>query len=53
MAQPDAEAEMVRVSLANLGASLFQADWRRDVERIAPAMTDSPWWWPWSASATA
>jgi cytochrome P450 len=36
----DAEAEMVRVSLANLGASLFQADWRRDLERIAPAVTD-------------
>ena len=36
----DAEAEMVRVSLANLGASLFQADWRRDVDRIAPAVTE-------------
>jgi cytochrome P450 len=36
----DVEAEMVRVSLANLGASLFQADWRRDVERVAPAVTD-------------
>jgi cytochrome P450 len=36
----DVEAEMVRVSLANLGASLFQADWRRDVDRIAPAVTD-------------
>jgi len=36
----DVEAEMVRVSLANLGASLFQADWRRDVERIAPAVTE-------------
>jgi cytochrome P450 len=36
----DVEAEMVRVSLANLGASLFQADWRRDMERIAPAVTD-------------
>ncbi len=36
----DVEAEMVRVSLANLGASLFQADWRRDVERVAPAVTE-------------
>jgi cytochrome P450 len=36
----DVEAEMIRVSLANLGASLFQADWRRDVDRIAPAVTD-------------
>ena len=36
----DVEAEMVRVSLANLGASLFQADWRRDMERIAPAVTE-------------
>jgi cytochrome P450 len=41
LGQPlDVEAEMVRVSLANLGASLFQADWRRDVERIAPAVTE-------------
>jgi cytochrome P450 len=36
----DVEAEMVRISLANLGASLFQADWRRDVDRVAPAVTD-------------
>jgi cytochrome P450 len=36
----DVEAEMVRVSLANLGASLFQADWRRDMERISPAVTE-------------
>jgi cytochrome P450 len=41
LGQPlDVEAEMVRVSLANLGASLFQADWRRDMERIAPAVTE-------------
>jgi cytochrome P450 len=41
LGQPlDVEAEMVRVSLANLGASLFQADWRRDVARIAPAVTE-------------
>ena len=36
----DVEAEMVRISLANLGASLFQADWRRDVDRVAPAVTE-------------
>jgi cytochrome P450 len=36
----DVEAEMVRVSLANLGASLFRADWRRDVDRVAPAVTE-------------
>jgi cytochrome P450 len=36
----DLEAEMVRISLANLGASLFQADWRRDVDRVAPAVTE-------------
>jgi cytochrome P450 len=36
----DVEAEMVRISLANLGASLFQADWRRDLDRVGPAVTE-------------
>ena len=27
---------MVRVSLANLAASLFQTDWRRDIGRVGP-----------------
>jgi cytochrome P450 len=36
----DAEAEMIRVSLANLAASLFQADWRRDLDRAGPAVRD-------------
>ena len=29
---------MVRVSLANLAASLFQTDWRRDIDRVGPAV---------------
>jgi cytochrome P450 len=33
-------AEMVRVSLANLAASLFQTDWRRDIDRVGPAVGD-------------
>src|SRR4029450_13868659 len=32
----DVESEMVRVSLANLAASLFQTDWRREVGRAGP-----------------
>jgi cytochrome P450 len=36
----DVEAEMIRISLANLGASLFQADWRRDLDRVGPAVTE-------------
>jgi cytochrome P450 len=36
----DVEAEMVRISLANLGASLFQADWRREIDRVGPAVTE-------------
>jgi cytochrome P450 len=34
------ESEMVRVSLANLAASLFQTDWRRDIDRVGPAVGD-------------
>jgi cytochrome P450 len=34
----DVESEMVRVSLANLAASLFQTDWRREVGRAGPAV---------------
>jgi cytochrome P450 len=34
------ESAMVRVSLANLAASLFQADWRRDLDRVGPAVGD-------------
>ena len=34
----DVESEMVRVSLANLTASLFQADWRREIARVGPAV---------------
>jgi cytochrome P450 len=33
-------AEMVRVRLANLAASLFQTDWRRDIDRVGPAVGD-------------
>jgi cytochrome P450 len=36
-------SEMVRISLANLAASLFQADWRRDIDRVGPASATS---WP-------
>jgi cytochrome P450 len=36
----EVESEMVRISLANLAASLFQADWRRDVDRLGPAVGD-------------
>jgi cytochrome P450 len=36
----DVESEMVRVSLANLAASLFQADWRRDIDRVGPVVGD-------------
>jgi len=31
---------MVRVSLANLGASLFDTDWRREIGRVGPAVGD-------------
>ena len=34
----EVESEMVRVSLANLAASLFQADWRREIDRAGPAV---------------
>ena len=34
----EVESEMVRVSLANLAASLFQTDWRRDLDRAGPAV---------------
>jgi cytochrome P450 len=34
----DLEPEMVRVSLANLAASLFQTDWRREIGRVGPAV---------------
>jgi cytochrome P450 len=36
----EVESEMVRISLANLAASLFQADWRRDIDRLGPAVGD-------------
>ena len=36
----EVESEMVRVSLANLAASLFQTDWRRDIDRVGPAVGD-------------
>jgi len=36
----DVESEMVRISLANLAASLFRTDWRRDIDRVAPAVAD-------------
>ena len=36
----DIESEMVRISLANLAASLFRTDWRRDIERVGPAVGD-------------
>ena len=29
---------MVRISLANLAASLFQTDWRREIDRVGPAV---------------
>jgi cytochrome P450 len=34
----DLEPEMVRVSLANLAASLFQTDWRREIGRVGPTV---------------
>jgi cytochrome P450 len=34
----DVESEMVRISLANLAASLFRTDWRRDIDRVGPAV---------------
>jgi cytochrome P450 len=34
----EVESEMVRVSLANLAASLFRTDWRRDIDRVGPAV---------------
>jgi cytochrome P450 len=36
----EVESEMVRISLANLAASLFRTDWRRDVDRFGPAVGD-------------
>jgi cytochrome P450 len=36
----EVESEMVRVSLANLAASLFRTDWRRDIDRVGPAVGD-------------
>ena len=36
----EVKSEMVRVSLANLAASLFRTDWRRDIDRVGPAVGD-------------
>jgi cytochrome P450 len=36
----EVESAMVRVSLANLAASLFRTDWRRDIDRVGPAVGD-------------
>jgi cytochrome P450 len=34
----DAKSEMMHISLANLGNALFKTDWRRDLDRVEPAV---------------